>query len=129
MNAENHKNCCHYLSVTHKISLEDAKKMLKAMSPKDVVKTVGQAKNSKQKAQMLATSKKPAQSKTTHVTPYEPFAKPLPKSQVASAGSKLFSLMIPLEDIERLKRAAKDNGEPVAALIRAAIKNHLIHYK
>jgi hypothetical protein len=37
-------------------------------------------------------------------------------------------LMIPLEDIERLKRAAKDNEQSVSMLIRAAIKNHLIHY-
>jgi predicted DNA-binding protein len=36
--------------------------------------------------------------------------------------------MIPLEDIERLKQAAKDSGQSVSTVIRAAIKNHLIHY-
>ena len=62
----------------------------------------------------------------------EPFTKPVPRPQKTDesviTGSKLYSLMIPLEDIERLKRAAKDNEQSVSMLIRAAIKNHLIHY-
>ena len=63
----------------------------------------------------------------------EPFSKPVPRPQKTEdetvvTGSKLYSLMVPLEDIERLKLAAKDHGQSVSTLIRAAIKNYLIHY-
>lgn len=109
--------------------------MLDAMSKTDATETVELALHNKNKNapnKPITESVEPKAQIETKRPPepleIEPYAKPRP-SKKASAGSKLFSLMISLEDIEKLKKAAKNNGEPVAALIRAAIKNHLIHYK
>jgi D-alanyl-D-alanine carboxypeptidase len=96
------------------------------------------AKNEKQKiAKGEQVVENPSQlpQKKSVIAPkaQEPFAKPVPRPQKTDdetvlTGSKLYSLMIPLEDIERLKQAAKDSGQSVSTVIRAAIKNHLIHY-
>lgn len=139
--------CLAYLSETHQISPADALKMLNKMPQKQKVQTLNsyhQAKNEKKK---IAKSEQLAENPGLHpkntkpstkkrlLAPQaqEPFAKPVPRPQKTDdetvvTGSKLYSLMIPLEDIERLKRAAKDNGQSVSTLIRAAIKNHLVHY-
>ena len=91
------------------------------------------AKNEKQK---IAKGEQLVENPSQLIAPkaQEPFAKPVPRPQKTDdeavvTGSKLYSLMIPLEDIERLKQAAKDSGQSVSTLIRAAIKNHLVHYQ
>lgn len=138
--------CLAYLSETHQISPADALKMLNKMPQKQKVQTLNsyhQAKNEKKK---IAKSEQLAENQSLHPKntkpstkkrllaqqAQEPFAKPAPRpkkdDESPVTGSKLYSLMIPLEDIERLKRAAKDNEQSVSMLIRAAIKNHLIHY-
>jgi hypothetical protein len=145
MNPKNNGICQAYLSEFHQIPLADALKMLKAMNAKEQHKTFNSAnlakveKRKKARAEYLANNPdhvkntQPAQKKSV-IAPkaQEPFTKPVPRPQKpdesAITGSKLYSLMIPLEDIERLKRAAKDNEQSVSMLIRAAIKNHLIHY-
>lgn len=145
MNPKNNGICQAYLSEIHQISLADALKMLKAMNAKEQNKTFNSAnlakveKRKKARAEYLANN--PDHIKNTQlpqkksvIAPkaQEPFTKPVPRPQKTDesviTGSKLYSLMIPLEDIERLKQAAIDNDQSVSTLIRAAIKNHLIHY-
>jgi hypothetical protein len=131
--------CQTYLSEIHQISPADALKMLNKMPHKQKLQTLNsyhQAKNEKRKiakGEQLAANPSQPPSKKRLLAPQEPFSKPVPRPQKTDdetvvTGSKLYSLMIPLEDIERLKRAAKDNGQSVSTLIRAAIKNHLVHY-
>jgi hypothetical protein len=147
MNPKNNGFCQAYLSELHQISPADAMKMLKAMNAKEKHKTFNCAnlaraeKRKKARADYLANN--PDHIKNTQLPPkksviapkaQEPFAKPVPRPQKTDdepvvTGSKLYSLMIPLEDIERLKQAAKDSGQSVSTLIRAAIKNHLVHYQ
>lgn len=145
MNPKNNGICQAYLSEFHQIPLADALKMLKAMNAKEQHKTFNSAnlakveKRKKARAEYLANNpdhikntQPPSKKSVIAPKAQEPFTKPVPRPQKTDesviTGSKLYSLMIPLEDIERLKRAAKDNEQSVSMLIRAAIKNHLIHY-
>ena len=145
MNPKNNGICQAYLSEFHQIPLADALKMLKAMNAKEQHKTFNSAnlakveKQRKARAEYLANNpdhikntQPPSKKSVIAPKAQEPFTKPVPRPQKTDesviTGSKLYSLMIRLEDIERLKRAAKDNEQSVSMLIRAAIKNHLIHY-
>jgi len=138
--------CLAYLRETHQISPADALKMLNKMPQKQKVQTLNSYHRAKEEKKKIAKSEQLAENPSLHpkntkpstkksvIAPkaQEPFTKPVPRPQKtdesAITGSKLYSLMIPLEDIERLKQAAKDNEQSVSMLIRAAIKNHLIHY-
>ena len=141
MNPKNNGFCQAYLSEIHQIPPDDALKMLNKMAPKQknkILHSYHQAKNEKQKiakGEQLVENPSQLLQKKSVIAPkaQEPFAKPVPRPQKTDdetvlTGSKLYSLMIPLEDIERLKQAAKDSGQSVSTVIRAAIKNHLIHY-
>ena len=135
MTPRNTRFCQAYLSEIHQIPPDDALKMLNKMAPKQknkILNSYHQAKNEKQK---IAKGEQLVENPSQLIAPkaQEPFAKPVPRPQKTDdeavvTGSKLYSLMIPLEDIERLKQAAKDSGQSVSTVIRAAIKNHLIHY-
>ena len=142
MKAKSNAMCQAYLSELHQISPADALKMLDKMTHSQKTKILNRyhlAKNEKQKiAKGEQVVENPSQllQKKSVIAPkaQEPFAKPVPRPQKTDdetvlTGSKLYSLMIPLEDIERLKQAAKDSGQSVSTLIRAAIKNHLVHYQ
>jgi hypothetical protein len=136
MTPRNTRFCQAYLSEIHQIPPDDALKMLNKMAPKQknkILHSYHQAKNEKQK---IAKGEQLVENPSQLIAPkaQEPFAKPVPRPQKTDdeavvTGSKLYSLMIPLEDIERLKQAAKDSGQSVSTLIRAAIKNHLVHYQ
>ena len=136
MTPRNTRFCQAYLSEIHQIPPDDALKMLNKMAPKQknkILNSYHQAKNEKQK---IAKGEQLVENPSQLIAPkaQEPFAKPVPRPQKTDdeavvTGSKLYSLMIPLEDIERLKQAAKDSGQSVSTLIRAAIKNHLVHYQ
>ena len=141
MTPRNTRFCQAYLSEIHQISPDDALKMLNKMAPKQknkILHSYHQAKNEKQKiakGEQLVENPSQLLQKKSVIAPkaQELFAKPVPRPQKTDdetvlTGSKLYSLMIPLEDIERLKQAAKDSGQSVSTVIRAAIKNHLIHY-
>ena len=41
------------------------------------------------------------------------------------AGSKPYSVILPIQDVEALKRVSKKTGESVSVLIRAAIREYL----
>lgn len=148
MNPKNNGFCQAYLSELHQISPADALKMLNKMTHKQKIQILNsyhQAKNEKRRiarGEQLAANPSPHTKNTqlpekkSVIAPkaQEPFAKPVPRprktdDETVVTGSKLYSLMIPLEDIERLKQAAKDSGQSVSTLIRAAIKNHLVHYQ
>ena len=136
MTPRNTRFCQAYLSEIHQIPPDDALKMLNKMAPKQknkILNSYHQAKNEKQK---IAKGEQLVENPSQLIAPkaQEPFAKPVPRPQKTDdeavvTGSKLYSLMIPLEDIERLKQAAKDSGQSVSTVIRAAIKNHLVHYQ
>ena len=136
MTPRNTRFCQAYLSEIHQIPPDEALKMLNKMAPKQknkILNSYHQAKNEKQK---IAKGEQLVENPSQLIAPkaQEPFAKPVPRPQKTDdeavvTGSKLYSLMIPLEDIERLKQAAKDSGQSVSTLIRAAIKNHLVHYQ
>lgn len=141
MTPRNTRFCQAYLSEIHQIPPDDALKMLNKMAPKQknkILHSYHQAKNEKQKiakGEQLVENPSQLLQKKSVIAPkaQELFAKPVPRPQKTDdetvlTGSKLYSLMIPLEDIERLKQAAKDSGQSVSTVIRAAIKNHLIHY-
>lgn len=142
MKAKSNAICQAYLSELHQISPAEALKMLNKMThgqKTQILNRYHQAKNEKQKIakgeQLGANpSQLPPKKRLLALQSQEPFAKPVPRPQKSDdetvvTGSKLYSLMIPLEDIERLKQAAKDSGQSVSTLIRAAIKNHLVHYQ
>jgi hypothetical protein len=141
MKAKSNAICQAYLSEIHQISPAEALKMLNKMThgqKTQILNRYHQAKNEKQKnarGEQLGTNPNQVPQKKSIIAPkaQEPFAKPVPRPQKTDdetvvTGSKLYSLMIPLEDIGRLKQAAKDSGQSVSTLIRAAIKNHLVHY-
>ena len=142
MKAKSNAICQAYLSEIHQISPAEALKMLNKMThgqKTQILNRYHQAKNEKQKnarGEQLAANPSPQlppKKSVIAAKAQEPFAKPVPRPQKTDdetvlTGSKLYSLMIPLEDIERLKQAAKDSGQSVSTVIRAAIKNHLIHY-
>jgi len=121
--------------------IEYRERVFRDFAPKQknkILHSYHQAKNEKQKiakGEQLVENPSQLLQKKSVIAPkaQELFAKPVPRPQKTDdetvlTGSKLYSLMIPLEDIERLKQAAKDSGQSVSTVIRAAIKNHLIHY-
>ena len=122
MTPRNTRFCQAYLSEIHQIPPDDALKMLNKMAPKQknkILHSYHQAKNEKQKiakGEQLVENPSQLLQKKSVIAPkaQELFAKPVPRPQktydeTVLTGSKLYSLMIPLEDIERLKQAAKDS--------------------
>ena len=98
-----------YLSETLAVSMGQAKKRFTAMLYEEKVEIIA-------KAEAWARST----GKTLESAPQ----RGRPKKE-EPAGSKPYSVILPIQDVEALKRVSKKTGESVSVLIRAAIRESL----
>lgn len=98
-----------YLSETLAVSMGQAKKRFTAMLYEEKVKIIA-------KAEAWARST----GKTLESAPQ----RGRPKKE-EPAGSKPYSVILPIQDVDALKRVSKKTGESVSVLIRAAIRTYL----
>lgn len=106
-----YKWICLYLNETEKTSLSAAKRSLKTM-------------NSKAKQELILKVEQWMKDTGKSLdAPSRPRGRPIKQE---SAGSKPYSVNLPVRDIEMLKEKAEERGESVSVLIRAAIRAFLI---